>query len=98
MAADDVVVYHHPTKHTVLHSERANTNSCVGEGEEGMDSFIDHDMEDDMAGGEGPPGSATKKRKGLRGKALYGVGHGATPQAAIQPGATPSGAAQTLDP
>lgn len=84
--------------HRALHSDRAYTCGCAGEGEDGMDSFIDHDMEDDMAGGEGAPGSATKKRKGLRGKALYGVGHGATPQAAIQPGATHSGAAQTLDP
>lgn len=79
--------------HRPLQSDRAYTNGCAGEGEEGMDSFIDHDMEDDMAGGERAPGSATKKRKGPRGKALYGVGHGATPQAAIQPGATLSGAA-----
>ncbi len=58
-----------------------------------MDSFIDHDMEDDMAGDETAPGSATKRRKGPQGRAVYGMSRGASPQAAIQPGATPSGAA-----
>ena len=58
-----------------------------------MDSFIDHDMEDDIAAGKTSPGSATKKR---RGKASYGFSAGAKPQAAIQPGATPIGEASFL--
>ena len=66
---------------------------CHTEEEQGMDSFIDHDMEDDMAGDETAPGSATKRRKGPQGRAVYGTSRGASPQAAIQPGATPSGAA-----
>lgn len=58
-----------------------------------MDSFIDRDMEDDMAGNETAPGSAIKRRKGPQGRAVHGMPRGASPQAAIQPGATPSGAA-----
>ena len=65
----------------------------TGEGDDGMDSFIDHDMEDDIAAGKTSPGSATKKR---RGKASYGFSAGAKPQAAIQPGATPIGEAFVL--
>ncbi len=61
-----------------------------------MDSFIDHDMEDDVAGDETAPGSATKKRKALNGRALYGGSTGAQPQAAIQPGATPTCLSHTL--
>ncbi len=72
------------TPHLCCHTE---------EEEQGMDSFIDHDMEDDMAGDETAPGSATKRRKGPQGRAVYGMSRGASPQAAIQPGATPSGAA-----
>ena len=71
------------TPHLCCHTE---------EEEQGMDSFIDHDMEDDMAGDETAPGSATKRRKGPQGRAVYGMSRGANPQAAIQPGATPSGA------
>lgn len=55
-----------------------------------MDSFIDQDMEDDMADDASAPGSAVKKRNGARGRAVYAP-IGAQPQAAIQPGATPSG-------
>ncbi len=71
------------TPHLCCHTE---------EEEQGMDSFIDHDMEDDMAGDETAPGSATKRRKGPQGRTVYGMSRGASPQAAIQPGATPSGA------
>ena len=62
-----------------------------------MDSFIEHDMEDNMAGDETAPGSATKKSNGPKGRALYGPPVGrAQPQTAIQPGATPAGAHSKL--
>lgn len=64
--------------------------SCAGEGEEGMGSFIDHDLEGDMGGDASDPGSAVKKRKGLGSRALY-ASAGARPQPPIQPGATLTG-------
>ena len=73
------------------HACCCDSHDLTGEGEEGMDSFIDHDMEDDMAGDETAPGSATRKRKGPKVRALYGGSSGSQPQAPIQPGATLAG-------
>ena len=61
-----------------------------------MDSFIDQDMEDDVAEYASAPGSAVKKRNRARGRALHAP-IGAQPQAAIQPGAIPSGVAFGTD-
>ena len=54
-----------------------------------LDSFIDHDMDK----GDTAPGSATKKTKG---RAAFELSMGFTPQAAIQPGATPLGTLSQL--
>ena len=58
--------------------------------DEGMDSFIDQDMENEMAEDTSAPGSAVKKRKGLKSKTLY-ASAGAQPQPPVQPGATLTG-------
>ena len=58
-----------------------------------MDSFIDQDMEDEMVDDASAPGSAVKKRKGLKSGALC-ASAGARPQPPIQPGATPTGSHQ----
>lgn len=55
-----------------------------------MDSFIDQDMEDGMVEDASAPGSAVKKSKGLKSRALS-ASAGARPQPPIQPGATLTG-------
>ena len=53
--------------------------------DDAMDSFIDEDMEDNLAWDTTAPGSATKKRKGV---SAPGFARTTQPQGAFQPGAT----------
>lgn len=69
------------------------SNGCTGgsngaDVDDAMDSFIDEDMEDNLAREPTAPGSATKKRKGQPGSSFARM-----PQAqnAFQPGATTLG-------
>lgn len=60
------------------------------DGEDMMDSFIDQDMEDNMAWDTTAPGSGNKKRKGSR-YAPASAARVTQPQDAFQPGATALG-------
>lgn len=75
---------------TSIHPTTVSPGGCAGEADEGMGSFIDQDMDDDMAGDGSAPGSAVKSRKGGKSRPLY-ASAGAPPQPPIQPGATLTG-------